>query len=255
MNKFILEAENINFSYSKKPFISNLSFSIKKGELISILGENGSGKTTLLHILNGDFKPDSGKIFFNSKDISKISLREKAKKITTVYQNINTDFPFSCFEIAAMGLYPHKNFFENITKNDVDFIMEIMKMTLTDSFCSKKLTELSGGERQRVILAKALIQKPELLFLDEAMSNLDISSKINMTSLLKKICEEKGITIIMICHDLSTAFEYSDKIIAMKNGKLLYFDETKNLINKNFFKSVFGVNADIYDDKRFFIYA
>ena len=255
MNDIVLRAEGISFSYDKAPFIDDLSFCIKKGEMISILGENGSGKTTLMHILSGALKPKGGRVLFEEKDIFGISLKQRAKKIAAVYQNTKTNFPFSCFEIVSMGIYPHKAPFERMNRADVDFITKIMKLTRTYCFCNKKITELSGGERQRVILAKALVQNPELLFLDEAVSNLDIASRIRFISLLKKICEENNMTVIMIVHDLSSAFEYSHKIMAMKNGRMLYFDESKKLINEEFFKSVFGVKADIYSNDRFFIHS
>lgn len=254
MDKIILKAENIGFSYGSEPFMENIGFCVNKGELISLIGENGCGKSTLLHILNGDFRAKSGIVYFEGKDISALSKKQRAKRITTIYQNIGTSFPFACFDIVSMGLYPHKGAFQGINGEDADFITEIMEQTDTLSFAEKNITELSAGERQRVMLAKALAQKPRLMLLDEAMSNLDISAKIKIILLLRKICEEKNITVIMISHDLSAAFEYSHRLMAMKKGGLLYFDTAEKLANEEFFKTVFGVRAEIFQNNRFFIH-
>lgn len=254
MEDIVLRAENISFSYTASSFINDLCINIKKGRLITILGENGCGKSTLLNLLNGNLSPKSGHIFYNEKKLSSIPLRQRAKEMTTVFQSTDTDFPFTCFETIAMGLYPHKGIFEELKEEDIDFISNVMELTQICEFSQKPLTMLSGGEKQRVLLAKALVQKPKLLFLDEGMSSLDIASRIKYTALLRELCEKKSLSVVCVSHDLSTSFEFSHEIAAMKHGKLIYHDITENLVTEDFFKQVFGVKAELFNKRRFFIH-
>lgn len=255
MSKTILKVENIFFSYNKNPFMQNINFSVNEGEFISVIGENGSGKSTLFLILSGVLKPLSGKIFYKGKNISDISLREKATEIAAVYQNTECDFPFTCFEVVSMGLYPHKRGFSfyYLSKKDIDFVYSVMEKTNVLKFADRKITDISGGEKQRVLIARALVQKPKILFLDEATAALDISSKIKTVNLLKEFTEKQKMTVIMISHDLQPVFDKSDKIAAMKDGRLVTFDIPQNLINNRFFSEIFNVDAEIYENGRFFI--
>lgn len=249
----ILEAKNISFSYSlKKPFIDKLSFRAYEGEYISVLGKNGSGKSTLAGLITGHLKPRSGKILYKGKNISSIKKREKAREIAVIYQNSGCEFPFMCSQIVAMGLYPHQSRFYKLSKSDAALIEQIMEATDTLRFAEKTLGEISGGEAQRVFLARALAQQPNLLILDEAMSGLDISARLKMAHLLKNEVKNKHMTVIAVHHDLSLAFSLSDRILAMKDGKLTADGTPPELLSKRFFTENFGVKSEI-SDGRFYI--
>lgn len=238
----MLQAKNISFSYTKNPFINNLSFTIGEGELVSVLGANGSGKSTLLGIISGVIKPQSGTVLYNEKNIYSMPQRERAREIACIYQSTDCAFPFTCYETAEMGLYPHK---PKADKADEKFILNVMRETETDMFADKLITELSGGEIQRVLLARALVQQPKLLLLDEAMSGFDIAVRLRMMSLLKKLARERKMSIILIRHDIEAAFEDSDRIVAMKSGSLRYNGRPNTLMNKEFFKDIFNVDVTI----------
>lgn len=248
----ILEVKNLCFSYNKKPFLKDISFKADEGEFISIIGENGSGKTTLFKVLNTIYKKQKGSILYKNKEIEKIGLSQRAKEIAVIYQGLDCRFPFTAFEVAAMGLYPHKGHLSALKKEDIDFIKNIMCLTDTLEFAEKRIDCLSVGQAQRVLLARALVQKPKLLFLDEAMSGFDISVKIKMTKLLKDLCIKKGMTVISIQHDLNIAFENSDKIIALKGGELYKSGSPEKVMSKEFFQKVFNVNAEICENGKYF---
>ena len=248
----VLRVENLFFGYKKEPFLRNICFEAKKGEMISVIGENGSGKSTLIKVISGNLKGYGGRVIYNGKNLNQIGYLERAREISVLYQNSECDFPFSCFDVVSMGLYPHKGNLNGLNKDDIDFIKSIMELTETIEYSHKSINSVSGGERQKVLIARALLQRPKLLFLDEATSGLDISSRIKMTEIILKECENNGVTVINISHDINLAFEKSDKILALKNGEVYSFGKPKDLLNKDFFREVFNVEVKIDFDKKYF---
>lgn len=245
----LLSVKELCFSYGNNPFLNNISFDINEGEFVSVLGANGSGKSTLFSLMTGAKRPDSGAVSYRGRSISSIHPRERAKEIAAVFQNTECKFPFTCFEIAEMGLFPHK---QRTERDDIDFIRDIMERTDTLQFADKLITELSGGESQRVLLARALVQKPSLLLLDEAMSGFDIAARMKMTALLKELTRASGMSIILIRHDIEAAFMESDRILALKNGTLLYNGAPEALMSEKFFSDIYGVRAET-GNGRFYI--
>ncbi len=240
----MLEVKNISFSYTKEPFIEDISFNIDSGELVSLLGANGSGKSTLFSIMSGAIKPMRGAVLYNGQSVHAMEQRARAREIACIYQRTDCAFPFTCYEVAEMGLYPHKR---RLNDGDRKFVLDIMDMTDTIAFRDKLICNLSGGEVQRVLLARALAQKPKLLLLDEAMSGFDIAVRLRMIALLRRLISETGMSVIFIRHDIETAFSDSDRIIALRGGAMLYNDKPKELLNKQFFSDIFNVKAEITD--------
>lgn len=245
----LLSVKELCFSYVKTPFLDNISFDINEGEFVSVLGANGSGKSTLFSLMNGAKRPDSGTVSYKGRNISSIRTKERAKEIAAVFQNTECKFPFTCFEIAEMGLFPHK---PRTEPEDIDLIKGIMERTDTLQFADKLITELSGGESQRVLLARALVQRPSLLLLDEAMSGFDIAARIKMTALLKELTRTSGMSVVLIRHDIEAAFMESDRILALKNGALLYNGAPDDLMSEKFFSDIYSVRAET-ENGRFYI--
>lgn len=247
----IFRVENLCFSYNDEPFLDNISFRVNQGEMISVIGENGSGKSTLFKIINGLLSSYTGRVIYNNKDIKNLKYIDKAREIAVIYQNGSCSFPFTCFEVVAMGLYPHRGGLNMLKKSEIDFVKSIMELTDVIEFANKNVNCISGGQLQRVLLARALVQRPKLLFLDEAMNGLDMSSRIKMTDVLLKECRDNGLTVINISHDLNLAFEKSNGLLALKNGKQIAFQCPQALLNKEFFREVFNLEVEIKDNKYF----
>ncbi|MDD4503982.1 MAG: ABC transporter ATP-binding protein, partial [Clostridiaceae bacterium] len=177
----LLAIENISFAYNAKRVLSSISFSVNKGEYLSIIGPNGSGKTTLLQIMCGYFKPEIGGVYYLGRNVYTMNIRERAKHFSAIYQQHQVNrFPYTCIEMVIMGLHPHRARFEPLSDESLFQVEQVMNLTDTFCFADKFITQISGGEMQRVMLARAIVQKPRILFLDEAMSGLDICAKINM---------------------------------------------------------------------------
>ena len=212
-----LKVKNLVKHYSSEfPIIKNLSFSVKKGELISFLGESGSGKTTFLKCLAGLEKTNSGLIELNGKTLNDHNTFEspQKRKIGFVFQ----DYP----------LFPHLNLEQNITFNlekkykmNLDYIL---KLTGLKFLLERFPHELSGGEQQRACIARALIREPELLLLDEPFSNLDTTIKESMREEIYKIIKKTKTTTILVTHDINDALNISDRILIFKAGILQQYD-------------------------------
>ena len=212
-----LEVNNlVKFFDSEYPIIKDLSFSVKKGELISFLGESGSGKTTFLKCIAGLEKINSGSISLNSKYLNNtdVFIKPQSRKIGFVFQ----DYP----------LFPHLNLEENITfnleKKYHSKLEYILKLTGLQFLVDRYPHELSGGEQQRACIARALIREPELLLLDEPFSNLDSAIKESVKEEIFKIVKETNTTTILVTHDINDAMNISDKILIFKAGILQQYD-------------------------------
>lgn len=207
--------KGLSKSFDGVQVIKNIDLEIKAGEFFSILGPSGCGKTTLLRILAGFIEPDSGVVYLGDKDIT--NLPPNLRSTNTIFQKY--------------ALFPHLTVYENIAfplrmkKMDSDYIdtevKKMLKMIELEEHASKKPNQLSGGQQQRVSIARALVNKPEVLLLDEPLSALDAKLRQNLLIELDNIHEEVGITFIFITHDQQEALSISDRIAIMNKGKVL----------------------------------
>jgi iron complex transport system ATP-binding protein len=163
-------------------------------------------------------RPRSGGIFLKGEDIFRIDLKEFCRKIAFVSQDISTDFSFTVEEIALTGRIPHLKRLQFETKKDMEIVRGALSLTDTLGFRDKRIDELSAGERQRVTIARALSQEPELLFLDEPTSHLDIGHQVQIMDLLKRLNRMNNLTVVMILHDLNLASAYCNRIVLLDKG-------------------------------------
>ncbi len=215
MEKKDIVIKGLSKSFDGVQVIKNIDLEIKAGEFFSILGPSGCGKTTLLRILAGFIEPDSGVVYLGDKDIT--NLPPNLRSTNTIFQKY--------------ALFPHLTVYENIAfplrmkKMDSDYIdtevKKMLKMIELEAHASKKPNQLSGGQQQRVSIARALVNKPEVLLLDEPLSALDAKLRQNLLIELDNIHEEVGITFIFITHDQQEALSISDRIAIMNKGKVL----------------------------------
>jgi putative ABC transport system ATP-binding protein len=218
----ILKVENLSKIYgkgnNKVAALDNVSFSVDKGEFVSIVGSSGSGKSTLLHILGAVLKPTSGKIYVNNVDVySKNSMnlaKYRREEACLVYQFYNLIPILSVKENITLPVLLDKK------KIDNDYLNELIETVGLKSRITHLPNELSGGEQQRVAIARGLLPKPSLLLLDEPTGNLDSKTKDEIMNLLKISNKKYNQTIIMITHDLSLASK-TDRIITIKDGKII----------------------------------
>jgi len=243
----ILKVENLHFSYGKKEILKGLSFSVDESTIIGIIGANGSGKTTLLKNISGYLKPASGNVFIEDRNIRDFSIKEKARYISYVPQDMEYGFNFTCFDIVMMGRMPFLKRFQWESKKDRDIVKKSMEMTNTWQFKDYKLSELSGGERQRVYIARALAQEPKILLMDEPISHLDIKYQIEILSFVKDL-STKGILVIAVLHDINLASQFCHEILIMKNGKLMDLGSPNKVITPESIKSAFSIDVELLEN-------
>lgn len=213
-NKPIIELKNISKSFNTEPILSNFNFTLYDNKFITILGPSGSGKTTIIKLIAGFESSDNGDIFLNGIKVN--DLPANKREVNTVFQNYS--------------LFPHMNVYDNIAfglrmkKKSQDYIdkavSDSLKLIKMEKFADRKPGELSGGQQQRVAVARAIVNKPLILLLDEPLSALDEKLRKEMQVELKSMQRDLGITFILVTHDQEEALSISDAVIVLNNGKI-----------------------------------
>jgi len=234
-----LQAENISWHINNKVIINDVSFNAIKGETLGIVGPNGAGKTSLLKCLYQENKLTSGKVSLCDMPLEFFDRREVAQKIAVVSQQHEAVFNLTVFDIVNMGLIPHKAFFESNSKADQKLIDDSLAKVNLLEHKYQIFNTLSGGEQQRCLIARAIVQRPEILIMDEPTNHLDIFYQHEILSIVKKL----GLTLIMTIHDLNLAAQYCDHLLLLSNGKVLAFEETENVLNEALIKETFHVDC------------
>jgi len=216
----MLEIKNLICGYDNF-LLKNISFKVNSSELVGIIGPNGAGKTTLIRAITKLVKPKEGKIIYQGKDITKLSFKELAKDIAVVSQDVQFPDMMKVKDFVLLGRIPHFKKFQFLeTKKDLEIAEEVMKLTGVLKIKERFLKEISGGERQLVLITKALAQEPKLLLLDEPTAHLDITHKIKVLDLIRKLNKKYGLTVLIVLHDLNLASQYCDKLILLNEGKI-----------------------------------
>ncbi len=246
----MIKANNISFGYEgNKEILKNISLQIKEGEITTIIGPNGSGKSTLLSILCNLNKPKYGDIFLEGRKINNLSNKEIARKIATVYQQNSVPNDITVEKLVSYGRLPHKGYFEVLNKEDFKIInWAILKSGLLDKR-NNMVMSLSGGERQRTFIAMALAQKPNILFLDEPTTYLDIFHQIEILETIKELNKKNKLTVVMVLHDINQAIKYSHNIVVMKDGQIIRNGKTNEIIDEDLIKSVYKVHGILNKNK------
>ena len=241
-----LKVNDVCFSYSSVPVLHDVSIDLTGNELVSILGPNGVGKSTLIHCINKILEPSSGTVLVDGRDVSEIKLKELAKQIGYVPYSANDSFPLSVIDTVLIGRHPHSKW--GTLDKDLDIVYDTLKMLGISHLAMRAFNELSAGQHQKVMLARGLVQEPEILLLDEPTSNLDVRHQLDVTKMLKRLSREKGILIVMISHDINIAAKYSDKIILMHEGTIFDVGTPNEVITAENLRTVYGVTAEITKD-------
>lgn len=239
----MIEIRNISYSYGKNEVLRNVSFDIRPGECVGILGNNGAGKSTLVTCLNRIRTPDSGGVFIEGRDIIKMSRLETARCIAYVAQK-NEMSRMTVFDTVLLGRKPYIKW--AVSQEDMDICREAVEMLGLGDFTLRYLSELSGGELQKVMLARAFVQQPQLLLLDEPTSNLDPKNQYEMLALVRSMTKERGISSAIVLHDLSLALRYCDRFLFMKEGAVYKYG-TASIVTKDTIEAVYGVEAAVQD--------
>ncbi len=241
----MLKLENIDFSYAKQKILHEINFHLKNHEFIGIIGPNGSGKSTLLKNVSKLLDPDKGSIYLDRNLLNDYSYKELAKKMAVVPQDTKVNFNFTVYDLVMMGRNPYQDRWGRISQKDKEKVKEAMELTDTAKFKEKSIKNLSGGERQRVIIARAIVQEPELLLLDEPTASLDINYQRNIFDLISDLNEELEMAVLAVSHDLNLISQYCERLILLNKGKIHSIGEVEEVITKENISDVYNTQVDI----------
>lgn len=244
-----MEINNIRFSYQDRvERLKGVSTMIEKGKITTILGPNGSGKSTLLSVLAKFNEPNAGEIVLNGKSLNDYKAKELAKKISIVQQSSVAPEEITVERLVYYGRLPYQRFFTSATEKDDEKVRWALEKTgLTDKK-DAPLASLSGGQQQRAWIALALAQETPYLFLDEPTANLDIFYQYEILELVKTLCEQDGLTIVMVLHDINQSMQYSDRLLVMKNGELIMHGEPAEVMTRELIADVYGIQVMMKED-------
>ena len=242
----LIKVEDLSFSYpsNNSQILSNCSFEIHKGDMISLLGANGAGKSTLMNCMCGILQVKKGQIFIDGNDITSLSDRKIATYIGYVQQSQEITFPYTVFDYILMGCANKVDFFKRPSKKEIESVAKVMREMGIDYLAEKSMTEISGGEKQQAAIARAIVQDPQIIFFDEPTAHLDYGNQMRTLHLIHKL-NDKGYTIVMTTHTPDHCIVLDGKVaIINKNGGMIFGDSSK-LITEESLRSIYQINVKI----------
>ncbi len=250
MSSSILSVRNLTKTYENgTQALKGVSFDVKKGEFLVIIGLSGSGKSTLLRCINRLHDPTSGEILFNNQDIAKVQgqeMREVRKKIGMIFQHFNLIPRHTVLSNVLMGrlgsMGTWKSLMGLFSEGDKAKAAEYLQLVGIKEKANLRADNLSGGQQQRVAIARALTQGPDVLLADEPVASLDPATCHTVMDYLKKVNQELGITIICNLHFLSLVRQYATRVIALKGGEIVYQGSPQD-ITEEWFEKIYGQGA------------
>ena len=217
----IIDAHDICFGYTGEQILDHVGFQVEKGDFVSIIGSNGSGKSTLLRLLLGELSPSRGSIRLFEEEIPHF---KGWSRIGFVPQNGfrgNTGFPATVEEIVLLNLYSEVGLFRMPNKAHKEKAMHALRQVHMEAYAKRLFGELSGGQQQRVMLARVLVNNPELLILDEPTTGVDAKTVETLYTLLSRCNREQGVTVVMVTHDMGRACGYVSRVLCLEEGSLV----------------------------------
>lgn len=248
----LVELRRVDFRYGSPerrraaPFrLSGLSLAIGHGEIFGVIGPNSAGKTTLIRLLTKVVEPAGGEIFLEGAPLQALTRWELARRVAVVPQEPPPTFPYTVEQLVLMGRFPHApgRFFER--PEDLAVAREAMVATDVLDLAAAPLESLSGGERQRAILARALAQEPRLLILDEPTAHLDLRYQAEVAGLLRRLNRERGVTILLVSHDLNLAAELSGRLLLLAEGRIARLGPPEEVLEESLLEEVYGCPVSV----------
>src|SRR5699024_9711935 len=236
----MISIKYLNKKYGPIEVLNNLSVEFPKGKMISLIGEHGAEKSTLLGVVSKLVDQDSGSVWISNEDITNITSKDYATKVSFLKQSNHTHIRLKVKELVSFGRFPY-NRGKRMSKQDHKKVNQAIEFMSLEHIAEKYLDELSGGQRQRAYLAMILAQDTEYILLDEPLNNLDMKYSVQIMKTLRQFAHEQGKTVLLIVHDVNIAAHYSDYIATLKDGVVQHFGTTDEIIKPCILKDIFEI--------------
>jgi iron complex transport system ATP-binding protein len=244
-----LRAENLGVRLGDRWLLRGVDLDLASGELFSVLGPNGAGKSTLLRALASELRPSEGRVLLDDRPLDRWPGGERGRRVAVLSQSVSLAFGFTALEVATMGRIPHRGTATELENRAV--AMECLDRAGAAHLAGRSCLTLSGGERQRVHLARVLAQaygidgaKP-ILLLDEPLTSLDIAHQLEILQLLRRLVDEREMTVFMVIHDLNQAARYSDRILVLNEGRPHACGSPREVLDEDLLHAVYGVRTHV----------
>ncbi len=240
----IIRLCGVAFGYGERTVFSDIDLDVFPGEVLSILGCNGCGKTTLLRCISGALALDRGSVRLGETDIARMSARERARKIGFLFQQHTPSFPFPVLDVVSMGRAPHLGMFASPSAKDMVLAEQALERVGMHHLRDRPYTEVSGGERQLVLLARTLVQEPDVILLDEPTSHLDFRNQALSLRTIGALAAQ-GMTMIMTTHDPNHAFLFPGRVVLMKQGRFIGAGPASEVITDASLTATYGIDIAV----------
>lgn len=241
----MIKIKGLTKRFGNKPVVDDVSVEIVPGTITSFIGPNGAGKSTLLSMVSRLLESDTGNVLLDQTDIKKWKSNEFAKRVSILKQSNFLNVRLTIRELVAFGRYPYSK--GRLTAEDEQFVDQALEyMSLTD-MQDQFIDELSGGQKQRAFIAMVIAQDTEYILLDEPLNNLDMKHSVQIMKLLRKLVDDLGKTVVIVLHDINFASVYSDRIVALKDGKLVRNGPTDEVINSVALREIYGLDIPVQE--------
>ena len=241
----MLEARDLTISYNDRIAVSNVTLTLDAGEITALVGPNGAGKSTLLRSLNGQVARTSGAVLLDGQPIEKYNRRTIGRRVAVVAQEAELRFPVTVLEFVLGGRFawgPNSGWGWE-TEGDLRVAAEVLAETELTELSGRLMNELSGGERQRAVLARALATEASFLLLDEPTANLDLSHQARLLALVRNRCDTRKASALVVTHDLNLASQFADRILLMRNSKVVRLGKPEEVLTSQLLNEVFEVEV------------
>ena len=239
-----LNVERLSFSYGAREVLNDVSFSAENGQFVSVLGPNGAGKSTLFRCMLGILKPSAGRVTVEGQPVSALSPAELARRVAYIPQSHDPAFPYSVLDMVLMGTTARLGRFSSPGAAQTARAESALERLDIAHLRDRGYAGLSGGERQLVLIARALAQQAKILVMDEPSASLDLGNKLRVMQTVRGLTRD-GCAVIQSTHDPDQAFYYSDKILALREGRVLAWGTPRDVIQSGLISHLYGVEAEV----------
>ena len=241
----MIEIKGLTKRFGKKPVVEDVSVTIEQGTITSFIGPNGAGKSTLLSMVSRLLEVDTGEVLLDNNNVNKWKSTEFARRVSILKQANHINVRLTVRELVEFGRYPYSR--GRLTAEDNKFVEQALDYMNMTEIQDKLLDELSGGQKQRAFIAMVIAQDTDYILLDEPLNNLDVKHSVQIMKILRKLVDELGKTVIIVLHDINFASVYSDRIVALKDGKLVKNGPTQEIINSDALRDIYDMDIPIQE--------